>query len=92
MPSEHASDRATMPGEVQKSITKKIYIQELWFLHSAPHSMLIKFHEDILNGFQATEWTRVCDGRTTRPKTLKGTDIINSLVYQYIYMIRIKSN
>ena len=38
---------------LQRGITEKIYIQELWFLHSACHPMLVniyvKFHEDILN-------------------------------------------
>ena len=35
---------------------------ELWSLHFARRLMLtdihIKFHEDILNGFQVIEWTR----------------------------------
>ena len=47
--------------KVQRNITKKIHIQELRFLRSACHPMLIniymKFHEDILNGFQVTEQT-----------------------------------
>ena len=37
-------------------------MQELWFLHSASHLMLIeiymKFREDSLNGFQIIDWTR----------------------------------
>ena len=45
-----------------KGHNSKKYIQALWFLHSARRLMLInismKFHEDILNGFQVTEWTR----------------------------------
>ena len=48
-------------AKVQRSITKKIYIQELLFLHSAHRLMLVNnsttFQEDILNGFQATERT-----------------------------------
>ena len=44
---------------VQRGITKKIYIQELWFLRSAHRLMLVNisltFHEDILIGFQVTE-------------------------------------
>ena len=40
-------------------------MQELWFLHSASHLMLIdiymKFHEDSLNSFQVIEQTRFCD-------------------------------
>ena len=43
-------------------------IQELWFLHSACCLLLVnscmKFHEDILNGFQVIERTRFCDGQT----------------------------
>ena len=45
-------------AQVQRGITKK-YIQELWFLGSAHHLMLVnismKFHGDILSGFQVTE-------------------------------------
>ena len=37
-------------------------MQELWLLPFARHLMLIdihiKFHEDILNGFQVIEWAR----------------------------------
>ena len=29
-------------------------------------NICIKFHEDILNGFQVTERTRFCDGQTDR--------------------------
>ena len=29
-------------------------------------NIYIKFHEDILDGFQVTELTRFCDGRTDR--------------------------
>ena len=40
-------------------------MQELWFLHSACHLMLIdiymKFREDSLNGFQVIERTGFCD-------------------------------
>ena len=42
----------------------KLYIQELWFLHSAGHPMLVnifmKFHEDILNGLKVKERTQFC--------------------------------
>ena len=45
-----------------KGHNSKIYIEELWF--SAHRLMLVnismKFHEDILNGFQVTERTRFC--------------------------------
>ena len=38
-----------------KRNNSKLYIQELWFLHSAGHPILLnismKFHEDILIGF-----------------------------------------
>ena len=46
-------------AKVQKGITKKICIQELWFLRSAQRLMLVNismtFHEDILNRFQIIE-------------------------------------
>ena len=42
----------------------KLYIQELWFLYSACHPMLInismKFHKDILNGLKVIERTQIC--------------------------------
>ena len=51
---------------VQRGITKTIYIHELWFLRSAHCLMVVnismKFHEEILTGFQVTERTRFCDG------------------------------
>ena len=55
------------------------YISKLWFLRSACRPMLvniyIKFHEDILNGFQVREWTQFCDKQMTMAKaTLKGGD------------------
>ena len=70
-----------------KGYNSKTYIQELWFLRSVRRRMLINismtFHENILNGFQVTERTRFCDGRTDRqticPPTLKWGDIKLSL-------------
>ena len=42
-----------------KGNISNLYIQELWFLHSACHPMLfnisMKFHEDILNGLKVIE-------------------------------------
>ena len=50
-------------------------MQELWFLHSARHLMLIEIYikclEDILNRFQVTEWTRFCDGQSSKEITQK---------------------
>ena len=47
-----------------KGNNSKLYIQELWFLHSAGHPVLInipmKFHEDILNGLKVIERTQFC--------------------------------
>ena len=47
-----------------KENKSKLYIQELWFLHSAGHAMLVnismKFHEDILNGLKVIEWIHFC--------------------------------
>ena len=49
----------TATYKVQKGITQKIYIQELWFMHSLHCLMLVNismmFHEDILNCFHVTE-------------------------------------
>ena len=54
--------------KVQRGIAKKLNKQELWFLCSACCSIKLdirmKFHEDILNGFQVRERTRFCDGQT----------------------------
>ena len=54
----------TATYEVQRDITQKTCIQELRFLHSSYCLTLVnicmKFHEDILNGFKVTEWTRFC--------------------------------
>ena len=45
----------TATYKVQRHVTQKVSIQELWFLHSACRIMLVnicmKFHEDTLNGF-----------------------------------------
>ena len=46
----------------KRGITPKMYRQELWFLWSTCHLMMVyismKFHDTILNGFQVTEQTR----------------------------------
>ena len=47
----------TATYKVQRGITLKIYIQELWFLRSAHRLILV---EDLLNGFQVAEQTRFC--------------------------------
>ena len=51
----------TATYKVQRGITQKVLIQELWFLCSAHHLILVnicmKFHEGILNGFWVTERT-----------------------------------
>ena len=50
--------------ESSKRNNAKLYTKELWFLHSAGHTMLInisiKFHEDILNGLKVIERTQFC--------------------------------
>ena len=52
-----------MTDKVPREITKKGYMQELWFLHSACCLMLtdtyVKFRKDSLNGFQVIERTQV---------------------------------
>ena len=49
--------------EFQRGITPKMYRQELLFLCSACHLVMLcismKFHENILNGFQVTEDTKL---------------------------------
>ena len=49
---------------VQRAITPKVCNPELWFLCSARClivlNICVKFHENILNGFEVTERTRVC--------------------------------
>ena len=48
--------------KVQKKITQKVKMQELWFLHSAHPLMLVdictKFHYSSLYGFKVIERTR----------------------------------
>ena len=50
--------------KLQRDVTKKIHIQELWFLHSACHLLVLnicmKFYEYILNSFKVIERTRFC--------------------------------
>ena len=52
----------TTPYKVQRDVTQKVSIQELWFLCSACCLMLVnicmKFHECILNSFKVTGQTR----------------------------------
>ena len=80
--SEHDFVTENATYKVQRCITQTIYFQELWFLRFVHRLMLInislKFHEDILNGFQVTERKRFCDGhidsqtdgQTTMAKTI----------------------
>ena len=76
--------------QFQRAITPKLCNQDLRFLRSASHLMLlyicVKFHENISNSFWVTERTQFCDrqtdGQTTRAKTiclptLRGGDIIS---------------
>ena len=59
--SRHDFVTETGTYKVQRDVTQKVSKQELWFLHSACHLMLVnicmKFHEDILNGFKVIERT-----------------------------------
>ena len=49
---------------VQRAITPKVCNPKLRLMRSARRLMrlniCVKFHENILNGFEVTEWTRVC--------------------------------
>ena len=56
--------------KLQRDVTNKyIYIQELWFLHSACHLLVLniymKFYEYILNSFKVIERTRLCQETAT---------------------------
>ena len=52
-------------SNVQRAITPKVCTPELRFLGSARSltvlNICVKFHENILNGFEVTERKRVCD-------------------------------
>ena len=52
-----------MTDKVPKAITQKALMQELRFLNSACHLILVdicmKIHEDSLKAFQVVEWTRL---------------------------------
>ena len=62
--------------KIPREIIQKVQMQELWFLCSACHLMLIdiymKFVEDILNRFQVKEWTRFCEGHSSKGNNPKG--------------------
>ena len=53
-------------------ITKQIHAQEVCFLRSAYRpiklNIRMKFHQDILNGFQVRERTPFCEGRSAMAK------------------------
>ena len=55
--------------KLQTDVTKKIHIQELWFLPSACHLLLLnicmKFYEYILNSSKVIERTRFCQETAT---------------------------
>ena len=58
-----SSDMILSQNKVQRGITKRIHLQELWSLCSAHHLMMLntkkcmKFYEHILKGFKAIEQT-----------------------------------
>ena len=60
---------------VQKAITPKVRKPELRFLCSTRQLLMlnicVNFHENILNGFEVTEWTRVC-GKNCHFSMFKG--------------------
>ena len=60
---------------VQRAVTLKVCNPELRFLRSARRLMVlnicVKFHENILNGFEITERTRAC-GKTGHFSIFKG--------------------
>ena len=55
--------------KLQRDVTKKTHIQELWFLHSAYHLLVLnicmKFYEYILNSSKVIERTQFCQETAT---------------------------
>ena len=55
--------------KIQRGVTKNLHIQELWFLHSACHRLVLNicmmFYEYILNSFKVTERARLCQETAT---------------------------
>ena len=60
--SSYRVDKKMTIVKFQRRITPKIYREELRFLWSAHHLMMLyismKFHDTFLKDFQVTEWTR----------------------------------
>ena len=73
-------------------------MQELWFLHSAHHLILIdinmKFREDSLNGFQVIEQTRFCDSPREITQKVKIQELCSAcrLMLTDIYMKFLEDN
>ena len=82
----------TATYKVQRGITHKIYIQELWFLRSAHRLMLVNIsmtvHEDILNGFQVIQSYRADDivFRSRQSQSLRG--ITKNTYMQELWFLR----
>ena len=57
-------------AKLQRDVTQKIHIQELWFLHSACHLLVLnigmKFYEYILISSKDIERTRFCQETATK--------------------------
>ena len=55
--------------KLQRDVTQKIYNQELWFIHSACHLLVLnigmKFYECIFSNFKVIEQTPLCQGTAT---------------------------
>ena len=55
--------------KLQRDVTQKIHIQELWSLHSACHLLVLnicmKYYEYILNSFKVIEQTLLCHETAT---------------------------
>ena len=60
---------------LQRDVTQKVSIQELWVLRSERRLMLVniymKFHEDMLNGFKVTEVLETATYKVQRGITQK---------------------
>ena len=74
---------------IQMGITLKIYIQELWFVRSARRLMLVnismKFHEDILNGFELQSGHDFVTGTDT----YEIQRVITQKIYQRVMVLAI---
>ena len=89
--------------KLQRDVTKKIHIQELWFLHSACHLLVLnicmKFCEYILNSFKVyradTNLSRNCYLKSSKGRNSKSINTkvmvlvlcMSPYIGQYLYEV-----